>query len=101
MQQYILNEEKQEEFGYPTNLTVFGIDQFIGYSKLFNKGIGTKIIRIFIEYISQHKDVDIIILDPDVSNHRAIRSYEKSGFKKVKKINNGTSWLMEYKINHR
>ncbi|WP_188733339.1 GNAT family N-acetyltransferase [Oceanobacillus neutriphilus] len=101
MQQYILNEEKQEEFGYPTNLNVFGIDQFIGYPKLFNKGIGTKMIRIFIEYISQHKDVDIIILDPTASNLRAIKTYEKCGFRKVKKIHDGTSWLMEYKISHR
>lgn len=101
MQQYKLNEEKHQEFGYSTNLTVYGIDQFIGFPNLFNKGIGTKMIRIFIEYISQDKDVDIIIVDPVVSNIRAIRCYEKCGFKKVKKINDGTSWLMEYRISQR
>ncbi len=86
MQYYILDEKIQEKFGYPTNLTVFGIDQFIGYPKLFNKGIETKIIRLFIEHIYQHKHVDFIILDPAISNTRAIRTYEKCGFRKVKKL---------------
>lgn len=85
LQQYKLNEEKQEEYGYPINLSIYGIDQFIGYSNLFNKGIGTKMIRKFIEYISQYKNVDIIILDPVISNIRAIKCYENCRFKKVKK----------------
>ncbi|WP_405098724.1 GNAT family N-acetyltransferase [Oceanobacillus sp. FSL H7-0719] len=101
MQQYKLKEEKQKEFGYPKSLTVYGIDQFIGYPNIFNKGIGTEMIRIFIKNISHHKDVDIIILDPAVTNLRAIRCYEKCGFRKLKKINNKTNWLMEYRINHR
>ena len=101
MQQYKLNEEKQKEFGYPKHSTVYGMDQFIGYPIFFNKGIGTDMIRKFIKYISQHKDVDMIILDPAVSNVRAIRCYEKCGFRKIKKINNGASWLMEYRISHR
>lgn len=100
LQQYKLNEEKQEEYGYPINLSIYGIDQFIGYPNLFNKGIGTKMIRKFIEYIYQYINVDIIILDPVISNIRAIKSYENCGFKKVKKINDGTSWLMEYRFNH-
>lgn len=100
IQQYKLTKEKQEEFGYPTYLTIYGIDQFIGYPHLFNKGIGTKMIKLFIEYIFENKDVDIIILDPAVSNLRAIRCYEKCGFKKVKKINDDTCWLMEYRISH-
>lgn len=34
MQQYRLSEVEQEEFGYPANLTIYGIDQFIGFPKL-------------------------------------------------------------------
>ncbi len=58
-------------------------------------------VRIFIKHISQHKDVDMIILDPAVSNVRAIRCYEKCGFRKIKKINNGANLLMEYRISDR
>lgn len=52
LQQYKLNEEKQEEYGYPINLSIYGKDQFIGYPNLFIKGISTKMIRKFIEYTS-------------------------------------------------
>ncbi|MGY3187803.1 GNAT family N-acetyltransferase [Lysinibacillus sp. TE18511] len=44
-------------------------------------------------------DADVIILDPEISNKRAIRCYEKCGFSKVKKINNESNLLMEIKIN--
>ncbi|MEC0244831.1 GNAT family N-acetyltransferase [Paenibacillus chitinolyticus] len=101
IQHYKVNEDKQEEFGYSTNLNVFGIDQFIGYPDLFNKGIGTIMIRKFIVYISRHNHVDVIVLDPDITNIRAIRCYEKCGFIKVKKINKGVSRLMEYRKRHR
>lgn len=43
------------------------------------------------------KNVDLIVLDPEVSNTRAVRCYEKCGFKKVKKVHNETCWLMELK----
>jgi aminoglycoside 6'-N-acetyltransferase len=49
----------------------------------------------FIDWISRNTDADIVILDPEVTNLRAIRCYEKCGFVKVKKINNGVSLLME------
>lgn len=49
----------------------------------------------FIDYVFQNTDTDLIILDTDISNVRAIKCYEKRGFIKVKKINNGDSWLME------
>ncbi|WP_142383441.1 acetyltransferase [Bacillus sp. V3-13] len=39
-----------------------------------------------------------MILDVNVDNKRAIRCYEKCGFVKVKLIQSGASWLMEYKV---
>ncbi|WP_405083190.1 GNAT family N-acetyltransferase [Paenibacillus chitinolyticus] len=63
--------------------------------------MGTIMIRKFIVYISRHNHVDVIVLDPDITNIRAIRCYEKCGFIKVKKINKGVSRLMEYRKRHR
>jgi len=100
MQRYLIDDEQKEAWGYPADFIIFGIDQFIGYPELFNKGVGTKMIKLFIEDIARDKEVNRIILDPEMSNIRAIRVYEKCGFQKVKKINSGTSWLMEYTINH-
>ncbi|WP_035397915.1 GNAT family N-acetyltransferase [Exiguobacterium sp. OS-77] len=100
MQRYLITDEQKEAFGYPANFIIIGMDQFIGYPELFNKGIGTKMIKLFVEDIARGKEVNRIILDPDVSNLRAIKAYEKCGFQKVKKINEDTCWMMEYTIDH-
>ncbi|MFB7158162.1 GNAT family N-acetyltransferase [Lysinibacillus sp. NPDC056232] len=96
MQYYKLQAEELKELGYLNNQVVFGIDQFIGIPKLFNKGYGTIMVSKFIELIIKITDAEIIILDPEVSNERAIRCYEKCGFTKVKKINNERALLMEF-----
>ncbi|WP_325166663.1 GNAT family N-acetyltransferase [Viridibacillus soli] len=96
MQYYKL--EEQNDFGYSTNQVVYGIDQFIGVPNLFNKGYGTIMVSTFIDFISSNTDADVIILDPEVSNVRAIRCYEKCGFLRVKKFNNESNLLMEFKI---
>ena len=57
-------------------------------------------IKLFVEDIARDKEVNRIILDPDVSNLRATKAYEKCGFQKVKKINEDTCWMMEYTIDH-
>lgn len=98
MQRYLITDEQKEAFGYPANFIIIGIDQFIGYPEFFNNGIGTKMIKLFVEDIAQVKEVNRIILDPDVSNLRAIKAHEKCGFQKVKKINDGACWMMEYTI---
>jgi len=101
LQHYSLSKEKKKEFGYPVKLTIYGIDQFIGYPSLFNQGLGTVMVKKFVDYISQHKRADGIILDPEVTNTRAIRCYEKCGFTKVGKIYEGVNWLMEYRVSER
>lgn len=95
MQHYKIEKEQQQKFGYPANSTIYGIDQFIGVPTLFNKGLGTIMVRKFIASIFLNTDAEVIILDTSVSNVRAIKCYEKCGFEKVKKINNESSWLME------
>ncbi len=98
MQHYKLQVEDQKEFGYIEHLMIYGIDQFIGIPKLFNKGYGTIMVSKFIDFIIKNTDADVIILDPEISNERAIRCYEKCGFSKVKKINNENCYLMELKV---
>lgn len=98
MQYYKLEADQQKSYGYIEDQVVYGIDQFIGNPSLFNKGYGTKMVRKFIEIIIKTTDADVIILDPDISNERAIRCYEKCGFLKVKIINNNHNFLMEINI---
>ncbi|MDV2582369.1 GNAT family N-acetyltransferase [Alkalibacillus haloalkaliphilus] len=95
MQKYSLSDEKKVEFGYSGHDKVYGIDQFIGKPKLFNKGIGTIMVRQFTDYIFDNTDANVVVLDPEVSNVRAIKCYEKCGFSKVRLIEGRNKWLME------
>lgn len=97
IQYYRITREAQKEFGYQDTLHVYGIDQFIGAAQYHNKGLGTLMITQFLTNLYQQTGRDIIVLDPDVSNKRAIRCYEKCGFVGVKNVNGGTGYLMELK----
>ncbi|PCI93975.1 GNAT family N-acetyltransferase [Candidatus Aerophobetes bacterium] len=52
------------------------LDLLIGEENLLGKGLGTQMIKEFI----QSRDVDFVLIDPAVSNKRAIHVYEKAGF---------------------
>ena len=58
-----------------------GIDQFIGEKDYLNCGVGTRAIRLFIEMIKEKYQPKRVILDPHPANKRAIRCYEKVGFR--------------------
>ena len=62
---------------------VVGIDQFLAERTLLNQGIGTLVIRQFIELIKARENPRCIIVDPELRNRRAIRCYEKMGFRYV------------------
>lgn len=64
----------------------FGIDQFIGDPELVGRGIGTEIIKKFVNDLFLRPEVNEIITDPDPKNKRAIRAYEKVGFEAVGEI---------------
>jgi aminoglycoside 6'-N-acetyltransferase len=57
-----------------------GIDQFIGEPAMLERGHGSAFIRIFIERLLKAGSPRVIT-DPDPNNHRAIRAYEKAGFR--------------------
>ncbi len=58
-----------------------GIDQFIGEEDYLNRGVGEKTIRMFIDLIMQQRKPSNIIVDPSPDNKRAIKCYEKVGFR--------------------
>ena len=105
VQMYKLNEELLNEYEYPlTDKVVYGIDQFIGEPEYWDKGIGTKFMKLVLQYLTKEKNAEIIILDPHADNPRAIHVYEKVGFKKIKflpkhELHDGEMvdcYLMEY-----
>ena len=85
-QYYKLDKNLLEEYEYSNNLTIIGIDQFIGEPNYWNKGIGTQFLQMMIEYFITQTMIDYIILDPRKTNSRAIRAYEKAGFNIKKEL---------------
>jgi aminoglycoside 6'-N-acetyltransferase len=85
IQFYKVDKEYREKYGYTDDSgKLYGMDQFIGESAYWNKGVGTQLVRLMVSYLIEKKGADRIVMDPQSWNERAIRCYEKCGFKKVK-----------------
>lgn len=76
-----------------------GIDQYIGEEKFINRGYGTQMISTFKEKLFENPAIKKIIVDVDPNNKRALRCYEKTGFKFVKELMtpDGIAYLLEHK----
>ena len=65
----------------------YGMDLFIGRDELIGRGIGTEIIASALrELIFAQADAHRCMVDPSPDNKRAIRCYEKCGFRYLKTI---------------
>lgn len=84
IQFYRVWPDELDEFGFAPDLTVYGIDLFIGEPDSWGRGIGTRMVRLLLEYLFRFAGAAAAILDPVVTNARGIRSYEKSGFRMVR-----------------
>ncbi len=66
-----------------------GVDFFIGEAELLNQGLGTQIMQSFCKMLFKNPQVKRIVIDPASNNTRAIRCYEKVGFKTLTKTHDG------------
>ncbi len=64
------------------------MDIFIGIPELWGKGIGSKTIIALKHYLFDELKANIIFADPEQTNIRSIRCWEKAGFKAIGKIPN-------------
>jgi AacA4 family aminoglycoside N(6')-acetyltransferase len=69
-----------------TDPGVRGIDQSIAEPELLGRGLGTKLVRALVDRLFGDPAVTRIQTDPAPQNLRAIRCYEKAGFRRVKNI---------------
>jgi ribosomal protein S18 acetylase RimI-like enzyme len=65
---------------------VFGIDQFLADGARLGQGLGTRMVRAFVERLLADPRVTRVQVDPSPANARAIRCYEKAGFHRVGEI---------------
>jgi aminoglycoside 6'-N-acetyltransferase len=91
-----------DEYQFDGHGKVYALDLFIGEPEYWGHGHGTQIVRLLLSTLFEQFGADWVILDPHVDNLRAIRSYEKCGFRKIKLLtqhewHEGTNvdcWLM-------
>jgi AacA4 family aminoglycoside N(6')-acetyltransferase len=75
---------------------VRGIDQFLAHSDQLGRGLGSAMVRAFVQRLFSDPAVTRIQTDPSPENRRAIRCYEKAGFHAVGEVNtpDGRALLM-------
>jgi aminoglycoside 6'-N-acetyltransferase Ib len=73
-----------------------GIDQFLADADSLGRGLGTQMVREFVQFLFEDPTVTRIQADPAPSNLRAIRCYEKAGFRRVGVVStpDGAAMLM-------
>jgi len=107
VQFYKIDEAERRNYGYgESSEIIYGMDQFIGESTYWNKGVGTQLVSAVVAYLVEAKGADRIVMDPQTWNERAIRCYENCGFKKVKllpanELHEGEyrdCWLIDYTL---
>ncbi|MBN8207832.1 GNAT family N-acetyltransferase [Bacillus sp. NTK071] len=76
IQFYQLNEVR----GISLPANSYGMDQFIGEPRYWNKGIGTRIVAMVLNYIIEKLKGSLIVMDPQAWNTREITCYENVGF---------------------
>ena len=69
-----------------TDPGVRGIDQFLCDGRSLGQGLGTRMVSAFVRLLFSDLQVTRLQTDPAPNNLRAIRCYEKSGFKAVREI---------------
>ena len=65
---------------------VRGIDQFLSEASMLGQGLGASLVIALVELLFRDPAVTKIQTDPDPTNLRAIRCYEKAGFKAVRTV---------------
>jgi RimJ/RimL family protein N-acetyltransferase len=63
-----------------------GIDQFLANIDHLGQGLGSSMIRAFIDKLFSDPAVTVVQTDPHPRNARAIRCYEKAGFKAIAQV---------------
>ncbi|HET7578920.1 MAG TPA: GNAT family N-acetyltransferase [Bacillales bacterium] len=86
IQFYSLSEKEAQAYGYTNEKRIFGMDQFIGESAYWNQGVGTTLVSTMAHYLCSELGAQKVVMDPQAWNRRAIRCYEKSGFRSVRML---------------
>ncbi|MEP7301338.1 MAG: GNAT family N-acetyltransferase [Caldimonas sp.] len=63
-----------------------GIDQFLAHAHQLGRGLGSTMVRAFVERLFLDPAVTLVQTDPAPGNERAIRSFRRAGFVSVGEV---------------
>lgn len=86
IQSYVAGNAGKGWWPDETDPGVRGIDQFLAEASELNRGLGTAMVRAFVAQLFGDSAVTRIQTDPRPTNARAIRCYEKAGFRRVGEV---------------
>ena len=86
IQSYIVKDGGNGWWEEETDPGARGIDQFLAAGDQLGRGLGTAMVRAFVTRLFEDPAVTKIQTDPDPRNARAIRCYEKAGFRAVREV---------------
>jgi aminoglycoside 6'-N-acetyltransferase len=86
IQYYKVPQSEWQRYGLSSG-NMYGIDQFIGKTEWWGKGIGTNMIQLMLHFL-ENQGASKVVLEVKRQNGRAISSYKKCGFVKVKDMDN-------------
>jgi RimJ/RimL family protein N-acetyltransferase len=87
IQKYFVNDWPELGDSLDYDDTVVSVDLFIGDSEYMGKGFGSLMLLEFIkQVVFADPKVTMCMIGPEPSNKRAIRAYEKVGFKHVQTL---------------
>jgi AacA4 family aminoglycoside N(6')-acetyltransferase len=69
-----------------TDPGVRGIDQFLCDGGRLGQGLGTRMVKAFVQRLLAEPGVTKVQTDPDPANARAVRCYTKAGFRPVRSV---------------
>lgn len=96
IQAYVVMDAGGDWWPHETDPGARGIDQFLADAASLGRGLGTAMVRAFVDGLFADPAVTRVQTDPDPRNARAIRCYEKAGFSRVGEVDtpDGRALLM-------
>jgi aminoglycoside 6'-N-acetyltransferase len=88
--------------GLDDQADVWSVDLFVGEPALWGRGLGTAAVRLSVRHLFDVRRARRVVITPFTWNARAVRSYEKAGFRRVRLLPRaeehegvmGDEWLM-------